>query len=130
MTRPTAAQSGREDITQLVDTLNQVRVEIAETSGGMRADLRHIQDSIRELNGLFAKVSSLETGLAVADSRQRDLEKTVQDWHDDGVTDRARLHQTDERQDRYIYVGVGLIVAAQAAAALFGPAIRTGLHLP
>src|SRR5512143_3470034 len=132
MTRTTTsgAENVQASIDRLAEALNQFRVESAADRGSTVTELRHIQESIRELNGLFGKVASLETRMAVAESSARDLDKQVRDWHEESAGDRAHLHAADDRQDRLIYTGAGILSAVQLALTLFGPSIRAGLRLP
>lgn len=136
-TKTNGHDSVQVNIDRLTDSLNQFRVESASDRGATVAELRHIQDSIKELNGLFGKVGALETRVSVLETEKKDFDKTVREWRDESIADRSairaelsKLGDTDDAQWRLIYIGMGAVMALQVMLTLFGPAIRAGLNLP
>jgi TolA-binding protein len=117
-------------IDKLAEAFNQYRVESAQDRGATGEQLRHIQESVKELNGLFEKVAKLETQVAVLETAARERDKTLSEWRDESIKDRTTLHSTDERQNRMLYIGLGILATVEVVLTLLAPAIQAALHLP
>lgn len=132
-TRKTNADEDRPDlraIDRLAESLNQFRVEIAKSQGGTDAKIEQLMTAVKALDGFATKISALETRCAVVENRLSEHDKRSRDWRDESVADRASLHRSDDNQNRWLFVGMGILATVEVVLTLLAPAIQAALHLP
>lgn len=89
--------SVQASIDKLAEAFTQFRVESAKDTGGTSEQLRHIQEDIKELSGLFEKVAAHDTRITVLETEKREADKMAREWRDESIADRGKIKASIEK---------------------------------
>lgn len=137
MTTSTDIIAMKASIDALIKSFADFRVEVATNNGANSTELRHIQESVKALDGLFSRVSNLERSFAVLDEGSKTFDKLVREWREESIRDRGALkseieveRQRVDKLDNYKWFALGGIGMLQFALTVFGPSLRHVFGLP
>ncbi len=117
-------------IDKLVDGFTAFQVKTGENYGATAAELRHIQESLKALDGLFSRVSVAEKDIALLKEQHTNFVNNVLSWKKDSEEDREGIHREVEPLKEFRWILLGGFVAAQVFMGLFGPSLRALFGLP